>query len=117
MVWISLIFFSISLIAKEIPRFLTKHTVESIRYITMDGRYAYIHKRQGVLGVASSFRSVDFLSDSSASDFIVKDSRFKQRLAIEVIPNAHTEYNLIKLHKILVVDWGKSQTKNIGIGK
>lgn len=117
MVWISLILLSISLYAKELPRFLTKHSVESIRYITMDGRYAYIHKRQGVLGMVSSFRSVDFLSDNAASDFIVKDSRFKQRLAIEVIPNAHLEYNLTKNNKIMVVDWGKSQTKNIGVGK
>lgn len=117
MVWISLILFSMATFAKELPRFLTKHPTESIRYITLDGRYAYLQKRQGVLGMVSSFRSVDFISDSSQSDFLVKDSRFKQRLVIEIIPNDQKEFNLIKNHKIVVVDWGKTQTKEIGLGR
>ena len=117
MVWISLILFSITTFAKELPRFLTKHPTESIRFITLDGRYAYLQKRQGVLGMVSSFRSVDFISDTSQSDFLVKDSRFKQRLLIEVIPNDQKELNLAKNHKILVVDWGKTQTREIGLGR
>lgn len=117
MVWISLILFSITIFAKELPRFLTKHPTESIRFITLDGRFAYLQKRQGVLGMVSSFRSVDFISDNSQSDFVVKDSRFKQRLIIEVIPNDQKEFNLIKSHKIMVVDWGKTQTKEIGVGR
>ncbi len=117
MVWISLILFSLTIFAKELPRFLTKHPTESIRFITLDGRYAYLQKRQGVLGLVSSFRSVDFISDNSQSDFIVKDSRFKQRLVIEVIPFHQKEFNLIKNHKILVVDWGKTQTREIGLGR
>lgn len=117
MVWISLILISLNLFAKELPKFLTKHSLESIRFITLDGRYAYLQKRQGVLGMISSFRSVDFISDQANSDFLVKDSRFKQRLAVEIIPNHHKEINLIKNHKIVVVDWGKTQTREIGLGR
>lgn len=117
MVWISLFILSLSLSAKELPRFLTKHSMESIRFISLDGRYAYVQKRQGVLGLISSFRSTDFISDQSNSDFIVSDSRFKRRLAIEIIPNYHNEFNLLKNHKIVVVDWGKTQTTEIGSGR
>jgi hypothetical protein len=117
MVWISLFLFSITTFAAELPRFLTKHPTESIRFISLDGRYAYLQKRQGVLGMVSSFRSVDFISDTSQSDFLVKDSRFKQRLLIEIIPNDQKELNLAKIHKILVVDWGKTQTREIGLGR
>ncbi|MBA2404932.1 MAG: hypothetical protein H0V66_09195 [Bdellovibrionales bacterium] len=117
MVWISLFLFSLNIFAKELPKFLTKHTSESIRYITLDGRYAYIQKRQGVLGMVSSFRSVDFISDESHSNFLVKDSRFKQRLAVEIIPNDQKEFNLTKNHKIMVVEWGKTQTREVGIGR
>ena len=117
MVWISLVLFSFSLFAKELPRFLTKHSTESIRFITLDGRFAYLQKRQGVLGMISGFRSVDFISDQSQSDFLVKDSRFKRRLAIEIIPNQQNEFNLTKSHQILVVDWGKTQTREIGTGR
>jgi hypothetical protein len=67
--------------------------------------------------MVSSFRSVDFISDTSQSDFLVKDSRFKQRLLIEIIPNDQKELNLAKIHKILVVDWGKTQTREIGLGR
>jgi len=117
MVWISLILFSINLFAKELPKFLTKHSADSIRFITLDGKFAYLQKRQGVLGMVSSFRSVDFISDQSHSDFIIKDSRFKQRLAIEIIPDAQREFNLLKSHKIVVIDWGKTQTREIGMGR
>lgn len=117
MVWISLILFCITTFAAELPRFLTKHSTESIRYISLDGRYAYLQKRQGVLGMVTSFRSVDFISENSQSDFTVKDSRFKQRLLIEIIPNDQKEFNLIKNHKIAVVEWGKTQVKEIGEGK
>lgn len=83
----------------------------------MDGRTVYIQKKPGVLGLVSSFRAVDFLSDSSASDVLVTGSHNKIRLAIEVIPNAHLEYNLIKNHKIFIVNWGNAQAKEVGQGK
>lgn len=116
MLWISFILLSFSLFAKDLPRFLTKHPIESIRFITLDGRFAYVQKRPGVLGLINSFRSVDFISETSKSDFLVKDSRFKRRLIIETIPDAQ-EYNLIKNHKIGVVELGKTLITEIGFGK
>lgn len=117
MVWISFILLSFNLFAKELPKFLTKHSLDSIRYITLDGRYAYLQKKQGVLGLVSSFRSVDFISENSQSDFLVKDSRFKRRLIIEMIPEYQKEFNVFKNHKISVVDWGKTQVREIGFGR
>jgi hypothetical protein len=120
MVWISTILlslFSLNLGAKALPKFLTKYNIQTLKFITSNGQYAYTQKRPGVLGLVSSFRSVDFISESSTSDFIMRDSRFKKRLAIEIIPNAHSEYNLLKNHRIVVVDWGKTQVKEVGFGK
>jgi hypothetical protein len=117
MVWISLlILLTCSIWAAPLPQFLTKHSTEAIRFITMDGRYAYVKKRPGVLGMVSSFRSIDFASEAETSDFKVVSSRFKKRLVIEVIPSVHTEYNFYKKNKILLVDWGGSTTKEIGFG-
>ena len=117
MVWISLFFLSLGICAKELPKFLTKHATDTIRFITDDGRYAYIQKKPGVLGIVTSFRSVDFISDSGRSDFTVKDSRFKRRLVVETIPDSHHDFNVIKNHKILIIDWGKTQTFDIGFGR
>ncbi len=117
MVWISLFLLSLSASAQNLPLFLTKHASDTLRYITMDGRYAYVQKKPGVLGFVSSYRSVDFLSDTAQSDYLVKGSRFEERLVIEVIPNVHTEYNLFKNHRIHVVDWGNSVPREVGTGR
>lgn len=120
MAWINLLILLttvMSVEAKELPRFLTKHSPETLRYISMDGRYAYVQKKPGVLGFVSSFRSTDFISESSQNDFIIKSSRFKARLAIESIPNAHDEMSFIKNHKIYVVDYGNTVTREVGSGR
>jgi hypothetical protein len=117
MVWISLILSSVIANAQVLPGLLTKHAPETLRFITMDGRFAYVTKAAGVLGVVSGFRSTDFITDNSASGFIVTGSRFKQRVAIEIVPNFHTEMGLYKNHKIVVVPMGDSKVTEIGSGK
>lgn len=117
MAWISLFFMIMSLQAAPLQKFLTKHSPETLRYISMDGRYAYVQKKPGVLGMVSSFRSVDFLSEANSNDFLVKSSNFRGRLAIESIPNAHTEMSLVKNHTIYVVDYGNTVTRPVGSGR
>lgn len=117
MVWISFLLLALgSVFAEELPKFLTKHSIDTIRYISLDGRYAYVRKRPGVLGLVSSFKSVDFISEASTSDFLVKGSRSKRRLLIEVIPSVHGEYDFFKLNKLMIVDWGNANAKEIGMG-
>jgi hypothetical protein len=117
MVWINFFICFISLAsAAELPKFLTKHSIDSIRYITMDGRFAYVKKSPGVLGMVSSFRSVDFLSSTSTSDFTVRGSRTRKRLVIEVIPNVHGEYDLYKKNKIMTMEIGNTVPKEMGFG-
>lgn len=117
MAWISLFFMIMSLEAAPLQKFLTKHSPETLRYISMDGRYAYVQKKPGVLGMVSSFRSVDFLTETNSNDFLVKSSRFRGRLAIESISNAHTEMSLVKNHNIFVVDYGNTVTRPVGSGR
>ncbi len=102
--------------SQELPKFLTKHSLDTIRYISIDGRYAYVKKGPGVLGLVSSFRSIDFLSDAQTSDFMVKGSRAKRKLLVEIIPAVHGEYDFYKLHKIMAMDWGNSNPKEVGLG-
>jgi hypothetical protein len=116
MAWISL-FLMFNVYAQVLPRFLTKHSPETLRYISMDGRYAYIQKKPGVLGLVTSFRSIDFITESFQNDFLVKSSPAKNRLAIESIPNTHIEMSLMKNHKIFVVDYGNTVTREIGFGR
>lgn len=117
MVLISLLMLAFNLEARELPRFLTKHSPETLRYISMDGRYAYVQKKPGVLGFVSNFKSIDFLTDTNSSEFLVKTSRYKGRLAVESIPNSHDELSLLKNHKIYVLDYGNVKTREVGNGR
>ena len=101
----------------EAPKLLTKHGLSSIRYISMDGRVAYVNKRPGVLALVGFFQSKDFLSVAQTSDFIVHASKDKIRTLIEVVPSVHTEFNLLKDHKILVSKYGETDTKELGLGQ
>lgn len=117
MLWISVLLMSFIVSAQELPRFLTKHASDTLRFISMDGRYAYIQKKPGVLGFVSSFRSIDFLNEPEQNDFIVKASRFKNRIVIESIPHPHTEMSLLKKHRLFVVDYGNSSPREVGQGR
>lgn len=114
--WISILFFSLTISAAELPRFLTKHSLESLRFISMDGRYSYLKRSPGVLSLVTSFKNTDFLTDATTTDFLVKGSRFKNRLIVESIPNTHEVMSLVKHHKIHVVDYGNTSTREVGQG-
>lgn len=83
----------------------------------MDGKYAYIQKKPGVLGLVSNFRSIDFLIESQNNSFVVRGSPFKTRLIIESIPDYHEVLNLNKNHEIFVIDYGNTVTRRIGNGR
>jgi hypothetical protein len=117
MVWISLFISIFSIKAAELPKLLTKHPTESLRYISYDGRYAYIQKKPGILSLVTSFRSTDFMTEENGNDFLIKSSPAKIRLVIESIPNPHTEMSMTKNHRIFVVDYGNTSSRYIGLGR
>lgn len=82
----------------------------------MDGRYAYVQKKPGVLALVAGFRSTDFLLDGN-SHFLVKSSHAKNRMIFESIPNYHSGMSFNKNHNIFVADFGKTTTRTIGEGK
>ncbi len=97
-------------------KLLTKHAVDAIRYIDGDGRVAYIRKRPGVLGIVSSFRSEEFVTDAPQSDFLVIASSLKRKVIVEVIKNQHTSFNVMRSNKLMVFNWAETKGKEIGSG-
>jgi hypothetical protein len=68
------------------------------------------------MGLVSSFRSVDFLSEPSTTNFIMTGTNSQTRLVLEAIPFNHEDNNLMKMNKIFVLDWGDTVTKEMGVG-
>jgi hypothetical protein len=102
--------------AKGPEKLLTKHAVDAIRYIDGDGRVAYIRKRPGVLGIVSSFRSEEFITDTPQSDFLVVATPIKRKVIVEVIKNQHSSFNIMRANKLMVFNWGETKGKDIGFG-
>lgn len=117
MLLISLILLSSFSFAQRLPQLLTKHAPETLRYISSDGNTAYVKKNNGVLGLVIGFRSSDFMSDKTYSDFLITDSHDKVRIAIEVVPEHHREFNINKLHNIYVTRKGQDKPTEIGQGR
>lgn len=103
--------------AQKLPQLLTKHAPETLRYISSDGNIAYVKKNNGVLGLIVGYRSSDFMSDATYSDFLVTDSQDKVRIAIEVIPNHHRNMQINKNHKIYVTKLGMDKPTEVGVGR
>ena len=97
-------------------KLLTKHAVDAIRYIDGDGRVAYVRKRPGVLGIVSSFRSEEFVTDSPQSDFLVTATSLKRKVIVEIIKGQHTAFNIMKSNKLMVFNWGETKGKEVGSG-
>jgi hypothetical protein len=116
MLWINL-FFILSLNAAELPAFLTKHSSDTLRYVSYNGRITYLQKKPGLLALVSDFKSTDVLNEKFNNDFRINGSSAKKRLIIESIPNSQSDLSFLKNHEIFVVDYGNSQTRKIGQGK
>lgn len=117
MLLISLLLLSSLSYAQRLPQLLTKHAPETLRYISSDGNTAYVKKNNGVLGLVMGYRSSDFMSDKTYSDFLITDSFEKIRLAIEVIPEHHRTLDMNKLHHIYVTRKGQDKPIEIGQGR
>jgi len=117
MVLISLILFANLGWSQNLEKFLTKYTANNLRYISNNGKTVYVQKKPGVLSVINGYNSNDFLVEKEKSDFLVFTSHFKNRVAIESIPNVHTEFNPLKDHIIYASNFGSSSVKLIGSGR
>lgn len=122
MVWISLLLMSLTCLAQKPAspqgpqQLLTKHALDAIRYIDGEGRVAYVRKRPGVLGIVSSFRSDEFVSDSPQSDFLVHATPLKRKVIVEIIQDQHTVFNVMRTNKLMLFNWGETKGKAIGTG-
>lgn len=121
MVWINLFLLITSAFAQQPKatgpeKLLTKHAMDAIRYIDGDGRVAYVRKRPGVLGIVSSFRSEEFVTDTPQSDFIVTATPMRRKVIVEIIRNQHTVFNLMRANKLMVFNWGETKGKDVGTG-
>jgi hypothetical protein len=121
MAWISLFFLVFCAWAQSKKpqgpeKLLTKHAIDAIRYIDGDGRVAYVRKRPGVLGIVSSFRSEEFVTDTLQSDFLVVATPTKRKVIVEIIKNQHTVFNIMRTNKLMVFNWGETKGKEVGTG-
>ncbi len=101
----------------RLPRLLTKQSTDNIKFIDSTGRYTYYQKKPGVLNLTTNFRNQDFVTVDSNSGFQMSGSSYGQKLILEIIPNFHTEPNLIKNHLISILSKGNTSVTEVGQGR
>ena len=85
-----------------LPKFAAKQSLENIRFMTQDGRYTYAQKRSGALSMATSFKSVDILTNPPGTNYSMSSSEARKKLTVEIEANWHQDLDLNKVNDIMV---------------
>lgn len=97
--------------------FATKLSLDSLRFVSADGKYSYAQKRSGALTMISDFKSRDIVEAAPGTNYLVSSSNEREKVVIEVERNWHQELDLTKLHEIWVGDMGQPALTKVGMGR
>jgi len=103
--------------ATELPRFVAKHAVDQIRFVTHDGRFSYTQKRSGALALATSFKSSDVIEGALGTNYYVTASAARRKQVVEVERAWHQDYDLTKVNTLLVGSYAGTQFTEVGKGR
>lgn len=102
---------------KDIPKFATKLNLESLRFITRDGKFSYAQKRSGSLSLISDFKTRDIIESPPGTNYLVSSSPSRKKIIVEVERAQHQEFDLNKLHEIWIAPIGDTKFVSVGMGR
>lgn len=101
----------------DLPKFMTKISLENVRFISQDGKLTYTQKRSGNLSLVTGFKSVDIIERGTGTNYYVTGSEFKNKLVIEVEKDWHQDMDLTKKNEIHVGGVGSLNYLKVGEGR
>lgn len=102
---------------KSIPMFATKLNLESLRFISRDGKFSYAQKRSGNLSLISDFKTKDIIEGPPGTNYLLSSSSIGNKIIIEVERAQHQELDLKKLHEIWIAPLGDNKLTSVGMGR
>ncbi len=117
MLLIKLIIFLPLVVWAKLPELSTKQSLGNIRFISLDGKITYYQIRSGALSITSNYKNQVLLKSEMNTQYFINTSASRKKMTIEMDNSFHQNYNLLKLNKIFISNFGGIEAQEIGDGR
>ena len=118
--FISFILLTISLNSahgEDLPKLMTKQSLNNIRYISHNGKNTYYQNESGELKVSTNYK-VELVSKApTQTQYLITPSKSETWLGIELISNPHRPTPTSYSNQIYISKLGSTEMTSIGRGK
>lgn len=119
MVFIKILFFILISTSSwaNLPKMLTKVPIDSIRFLSFDGKITLYQKSTGSLALATHYNTDDIIKTKPYSQFLVSSEPKSSLLAIEVDQSFSPQTDATKLNDIYLLKRKEDKAKKMTKGK
>lgn len=104
-------------IAFGLDEFITKQSINKIRYISKDGKVTYYQKTSGELQLSTNYKFANIIKGKKHTQYLISASSLKKRIVIESDSDFFNKINVLKNNRILATSFGaKAEVIEIGRG-
>lgn len=100
----------------KLPILATKQSLESLRFVSLDGRFNYYQRRSGALLLATNYQVVEVLQGSPGTHYTLSASPARQKVVISQNQTFHDYLSLRQGEKIYSVNYGEETPTYIDEG-
>lgn len=101
---------------EKLPLLETKQAIQTIRFISEDGKYTYSQRRSGALLMSYNYKSHKILEFPTGVEYFIASFPKGDRLAIEVSSAHHQNFDPNKLNTIYTTRKGSKIVSEVGKG-
>lgn len=100
----------------KLPVLITKQAINTLRFVSKDGKFNYYQRRGGTLLLSSNFKVVEVLQGNAGNHYTLFSTPERKRILITENPNLHDYLSLRQPHRLYWVDYGGDSPNFIGEG-
>lgn len=101
----------------KLPKFLTKQSLEYLRFIDKSGKFTYYQTSNGSLNLTSNYDNNVLYESQKGSHFLVTSKVGSNIVLVELIEKLHSNLNLNKNYKIFYSKIGETKISEIATGR
>lgn len=103
-------------ISAELPKFLTKQSIDSLRFVTNDGRVIYYQTKLGTLNMTKNYKNEKILELTSDTQFLISNA-IENKVLIEADQTFHSQLAINKTNQIYVTELGDTKATLVAQGR
>lgn len=99
------------------PKFLTKQSLEFLRYIDKEGKFTYYQTSTGQLNMTTNYDNTVLFQASKGTHYQIQSSTDGKMLIVELIENFHSLLDINRNHRIFITKLGEKKLREVAIGR